>query len=158
MKADLPQFKPAKVKSQYLWPGERAFLWMPKESVHIYVVLSPSLKGNDEFSVDIGWSLLGRFPEVARGVGMPADDGSEFDKEEFTCRITSLYSTEDEFWKFYDEQLLVDDPVQLMLSQAQPITKEQAEEEVIPKVQDAIDKLVKHGIPYLNKFIEKQVH
>ena len=155
MKEHLPQFKPVQIKSQYLWPGERSFLWIPREPIHIYVVLSPSLKGYDEFSVDIGWSLLGRFPEIgARGARTPTSDHFEFKEDEFACRVTSLYSGEDEFWKLYDEQILMDDPMSLILSQAQPLSKDQAEKIVLPKVHDAMDKLLKYGVPYLNEFVE----
>jgi hypothetical protein len=155
IKANVPKFKPAKVKSQYLWPGERDFLWDTKELVHVYVILSPSLKGHDEFTIDIGWSRLGRFPEIgARGSRSPTAERKEFQEMEFACRLSALWSDVDEFWKFYDDRALMSDPMQHILSQAQDITQEQAEATVKPHVEDAIDKLVNYGLPYLDAFVE----
>jgi hypothetical protein len=64
MKEKLPEFKEEKIKSMYLWPGERAFSQSFPDSLKCWIVLSPSPKDYDEFTVLIGWSTLGRYPEA----------------------------------------------------------------------------------------------
>jgi hypothetical protein len=43
--------------------------------------------------------------------------------------------------------------MQHVLSQSQTVTREQAEATVLPHVQDAIEKLLYYGVPYLEEFV-----
>jgi hypothetical protein len=155
MRERLPQFDLKKIKSTYLWPGEQPYLWSPLEDVHLYVILSPGLKGDDEFSLDIAWSKKGRFPEIgARAAGTPLPGYKEFESSKFACRLTTLANSQQEFWRLYDKNLLTEDPVKLMFLQAATLTREDAERAVSPLVKDAVNLLVVKGIPYFEAFIE----
>jgi len=56
MKRAVSNFEEVKVKSSYFWPGDRAFRWQATGHLHCWIVLSPSKKDYDEFTVLIGWS------------------------------------------------------------------------------------------------------
>ena len=60
----LPQFVPVTIKSRYAWPGSRIFRWVSDPSLHFFVELFFDPKGDDSFGVEVGWSRLGRYPEV----------------------------------------------------------------------------------------------
>ena len=153
MAKKFPEFKPVKMKSQYIWPGERVFCWVVADSVGCYIVLVPSQKGYDEFTVEIGWSKLDRFPEIsARGIHVPQPDHSEFARDEFLCRLSSLWGSADFWWQFYDVNKVMSDPVQHILIQTKKLTTAEAEETVLPHVVSAIGKLKEHGIPYLKRY------
>lgn len=64
MRARLPEFEPLSTASKYLFPGERVDHRRPLDSVLCIVILVPSRKDTDEFTVEIGWSKRGRFPEL----------------------------------------------------------------------------------------------
>jgi len=65
MKLQFPQFEDVKVKSMYLWPGDRAYCWRASDRLHCWIVLSPGKKDSDKFMVLIGWSKQGRYPELS---------------------------------------------------------------------------------------------
>lgn len=48
------EFNEVKMKSLYLAPGERAFCRSVNDLVRCWIVLSPSLKDYDEFTILIG--------------------------------------------------------------------------------------------------------
>lgn len=81
----LPDFVPTKDRSGYVFPGERTFRKRIEGVVDLWVVLSPNQK-LDEFSVELGWSRLARFPELAI---RPAHRRpyEAFHETEYMCRL-----------------------------------------------------------------------
>ena len=156
MKEKLPEFKEEKVHSNYIWPGQRAFSPSISQSIKCWIVLSPSLKDYDEFTVLIGWSTLGRYPELTAIPSniLPSPDRTEFRQAEYLIRLPQLWTEKDAWWvveKF--EQALT---VAQMMAKMAPLSAKTAEEKVIPCVEDAVNKVVDVGIPYLSEFMKSK--
>ncbi|MET0026548.1 MAG: hypothetical protein ABW101_02830 [Candidatus Thiodiazotropha sp.] len=154
MKADLPQFRETKVKSLYLFPGERAYLWAVSEQLHCWVVLSPSPKDYDEFTLLIGWSTHGRYPELSCIPSMqsPTADRAEFAKHEYLIRLPMLWTDKGDWWvvrPFKPARSNKD-----LLAQVAPIAPDEALRQTQPRVDEAIEQLKSHGIPYLQAFVD----
>jgi hypothetical protein len=60
---DFPQFQLSKIKSKYLF-GEPVFRWIVNDKIHVFFIVVPNEKKDDEFTLEIGWSKLSRFPEL----------------------------------------------------------------------------------------------
>lgn len=151
MKSKLPQFELIKIKSVYIFPGERIFRWIPKSSLHCFIILSPSHKGYDEFTIEIGWSVLGRFPELSvRPSPVKSADENIFSRSEFICRLTNLNPDITEWWKFDH----IEDPIDMLFKESVPISTGKAQKVVKACVEDAMDAIIRYGVPYLDRFIE----
>ncbi|MDH3317564.1 MAG: hypothetical protein OER43_17585 [Gammaproteobacteria bacterium] len=155
MKAKVPRFAAFKTKSMYVFPGERIFRWAATDSLHCFVIMVPSRKDTDEFTVEVGWSTHGRFPELGmRPSDSPSSDRVEFERDEFVCRMSELWTREDLWWQFSDFDPM--DPVsqfQFITASANPVSAEEAREAVLPKVGDAIEKVLAYGVPYLEELV-----
>lgn len=159
MKRRLSQFEPVKYPSNmYVIPGERIFRWIPKEPIHCFVILSPSPKDYDEFTVEIGWSTNSRFPELSmRPSGRPTNNRSEFSEAEYTCRLPDLLPGLDEWWGISSMSISGFKNVFNAINDSiKPISKEKAKEVVLPAVNESMDLLLSHGVPYLNEFYESR--
>jgi len=97
IKRRLPQFNPIKVASRFAWPGSRVFRWTHDASLHFFVELLFDPKGADAFAVEVGWSRLGRYPEVRARPGFPSG-GGEATRPEHWSRLSSLYAPIGGFW------------------------------------------------------------
>jgi hypothetical protein len=55
-------------------PGERAYRWIVTDSQHLWVVLVPDQQ-REAFTIELGWSRLGRFPQLTMRPSLvaPAD-------------------------------------------------------------------------------------
>lgn len=116
-----------------------------------WIVLSPSLKDYDEFTVMVGWSKYGRYPET--GVipcVSPTPDHAEFSETDYLIRLPQLWSGED-FWvvKPFKAALTMDE----LQASIAPITRQEAETLVLPQVEAAFGKLMDTGLPYLRKYM-----
>ncbi len=156
MKAELPQFRESKQKSLYRFPGERAYLWAVSDTLHCWVVLSPSPKDYDEFTLLIGWSLHGRYPELSCIPSMqsPTADHAEYAKDEYLIRLPMLWTDKDDWWvvrPFKPARSSKD-----LLAQMAPITPDEALRQTQPQVDDAMKRLISLGIPYLQAFVDAQ--
>ncbi|HHJ39127.1 MAG: hypothetical protein AXA67_11350 [Methylothermaceae bacteria B42] len=157
MKERFTEFEAISLKGNpYVWPGERVFLWKPTDSLHCYVILSVSPQ-YDEFYVHVGWSKLGRFPHLGRGVFRPTRERQEFNEEEYLVKLSMLCG-ENDGWSVSDMTALGDsetlpDFEKLVESQVRNIPATTARAIVYPVVEKALDCLEKKGIPYLNDFL-----
>lgn len=157
MRARLPHFDPIKIESAYVFPGERLFRWVPEDALHCFVILVPSHKNTDEFTIELGWSTRGRFPERGRPAGIASPERAEFGEDEFTCRMGDLWANEDVWWQITEfDPLNPESQLQYILASTKPICAEEAQAAVEPKVEDAFEKLVDHGIPYLEEFVRSR--
>ncbi len=99
IKGKIPQFEEFKLKSYYLWPGERAFRWVPVDGLHCFIILSPNPKGLDEFMIELAWSKRSRFPELSmRPTGIPTIDHVEFERDEFDVTLSSICPNPEISW------------------------------------------------------------
>ena len=97
------------------------------------------------------------FPERARPAGFTSSERSEFGEDEFTCRMSDLWANEDVWWQVADfDPMDPESQWQYILAGAKPISAEEAQAAVMPKVEDAIEKLVDHGVPYLEEYVRSQ--
>lgn len=151
MKKALPHFEEVKVKSVYLWPGNRAYRWQATEELHCWIVLSPSPKDYDEFTVLIGWSKKGRYPELSMVPcgELPTPERNEFGNEEYLTRLPFLWANEDKWWvvKPFIAPVSLED----FMASLEPVAATEAKEAVEPLVEDAIRKITAFGIPYLEE-------
>jgi hypothetical protein len=149
MKQTVPHFEEVKVKSMYFWPGDRAYRWQANDQLHCWIVLSPSKKDYDEFTVLIGWSKQGRYPELGMVpcAEQPTPNRDEFANEEYLTRLPYLWTDEDRWWvvkKFRAPKSVAEIEASL-----KPILATEAKETVAPLVRNAIGKIQEFGLPYL---------
>jgi hypothetical protein len=109
MKESLPTFKPFRAKSLYVWPGE--VVWEDAETMGdttLFIILSPEPKGRDQFTVELGWSRLRRFPELIQRPSLAFQSEFErcYERDEATVRLSSL--TDHHSWiDLYDDNVNV---------------------------------------------------
>lgn len=156
MKVKLPQFHPVKISSIYVWPGERAFRWIPVEPIHLWILLCPDQKGREAFTVEIGWSRLGRFPELGMrpSFELPSSRRDEFKVDEYVCRLGVQAAGDDYWWELESLEGLDSQEAYMayLRRQANPISPQEATGAVRAHVGDAMEKLLLHGVPYLDEF------
>ncbi len=156
IQAELPEFREVKVKTIYLFPGERAYLWTVSEQLYCWIVLSPSPKDYDEFTLLVGWSKFGRYPELSCIPCMqsPTADHAEFAQDEYLIRLPQLWTDKDKWWvvKAFKMARTTDE----LLAQIAPISADEAIRQVESKLDDAFEKLQSQGLPYLRMFVQSQ--
>ena len=152
----VPEFEEEKVKSIYLAPGERAFSKLNNDGSKCWVVLCPSQKGYDEFTILIGWSVFGRYPELSMIPSniWPSQDRSEFGQEEYLTRLPQLWTDQDTWWVIESFEPALS--VEQIQAKMQPISQEVAEARVVPQVENAISRLIEVGMPYLHLFTKSR--
>ena len=158
MRAELPQFEPVRLTSDYVWPGERLFRWDAGEGLYCWVILNPSAKGQQSFTVEVGWSCLGRFPELGSrpSVMAPPSLDEVAEMPEGTLRVASIRDGGDAWWELPDPALEKPGDLQALLESMGPIRGEAAAAEVEPLVIDAIEQVRRHGVPYLEALVERR--
>lgn len=146
-----PAFSPA-LKGPKPWacPGEAAYRWAVDARRLAWIIMVPSLKGYNEFTVELGWSRLGRYPELGMRPShqRPSAARSEWTLEEYLCRLDALAPGAPEWWR----PAHGGDPADL-LAEARaltvPLTRAEAEDAAAPLVAEALAALRAHGVPYL---------
>lgn len=83
-------FSETRVDSVFFFPGDRAYCWRATEQLHCWIILSPSKKDYDEFTVLIGWSKKARYPALSLGLDYPTPERNEFDEDEYLTRLPFL--------------------------------------------------------------------
>jgi len=154
MKEKLHQFRETKVESVYFWPGERAYCLAGRKDLLCWIVLSPSLKDYDMFTVLVGWSRLGRYPELSMipSIRQPDSNHSEFGESEYLTRLPSLWTREDKWWVIREP--LFEITIEALEKQSAPISLEEAQLLTAPHVRDAMQKLEKYAVPYFEALQE----
>jgi hypothetical protein len=151
MKRTAGHFEEVKVKSIYFWPGDRAYRWQATEQLHCWIVLSPSKKDYDEFTVLIGWSKQARYPEISMVpcAEHPTPNRDEFAREEYFTRLPYLWGKEDKWWVV--KEFCASQTLEELEASLQPVPPSEAKEAVAPLVRDAVNKIKEMGIPYLEE-------
>ncbi len=152
-----PEWKPVSIKSIYVFPGNKLFRWVPEEPNHCYVILVPHHRGSDDFVVELGWSRLGRFPELHMRPSFERPTrGTEMTLPEYVCRIGWLYGSRDKWWSIWTPSARhPDDPLESLLETVRPLSREEAEKAVRKPAADAVERVVTYGIPYLREWAER---
>jgi hypothetical protein len=156
IKEKVPEFQEEKVESIYFWPGQRAFSRSVSDSLKCWIILCPSPKDYDEFTILVGWSVFGRYPElsVIPSMIMPSDDRKEFNENEYMIRLPQLWSKDDIWWVV--EEFNTSPTIEELQKSMESVSMAEAESKVHPLVDDAIQKLLNVGIPYLNEYISSE--
>ena len=161
LKSAAPEFLPVKVKSKYFVPGDRAFERKLDNGSSLWINLSPNKSGYESFNVEIGWSALGRWPElnmVPFLLRPGSSEEEEFNLEEYMTRLPFLWSDED-LWFEIEPFRFSGTEEEMMVSlqrQTESITSVEAESKVGEVLPDCIEKLVTYGMPYLEKYVAKK--
>lgn len=148
----LPRFVASKSAKGFSIPGERAYAWSIDASTRARVLLVPSVKGYNQFTIEIGWSRLGRYPELTARpcFDVPSPGHPEFALTEYVCRLSCLWSRIDPWFKHVSPA--APDPLEDVNDSLRLLTKEEAEAACPPLVDDAMSKLLEHGLTYLEEF------
>jgi hypothetical protein len=125
-----------------------------------YITLIPDHKGRDQFAIEIGWSTKGRFPELPmRPSGRASSTRFEFQKDEFMCRLSSLCTTKDCWWGENEpggsRNRFADIFAEMKYRQE---NGGKWQNRAVKYATDAVERVVRYGIPYLDEFFAfKQV-
>jgi hypothetical protein len=158
MKHHLPHFKSTKYPAHpRVWPGQRIFRWVPREPIHCFVILVPDQQGYDDFTVEIGCSLLGRYPESSFS---EVFDVKDFSQLELRCRVPWLLPNPSDYWwgvSPNSRKQYVDFSIEEhVLAAIKPLSAEEAQAAVVPVVTEAMQCLLSYGIPYLEEFVKSR--
>jgi hypothetical protein len=101
MLAELPSFVQYAKKSDYFFSTEK--VWEDISTIpgaNLYIIFSPEFKGRDQFTIELGWSKLCRFPEVLRrpSLSFKAEFQNCHSLEEATARLPKIISLDSESW------------------------------------------------------------
>ncbi|MFL6660487.1 MAG: hypothetical protein ACJ8GW_20540 [Massilia sp.] len=90
---NLPGFQPYSEKNRHLVPGER--VWINETTfgdVSLFAIFSPEDKGRDQFTIELGWSRMRRFPQLGRrpSLAFKSDFESCYERAEAITRLSYL--------------------------------------------------------------------
>ncbi|GAB3550381.1 hypothetical protein GCM10027343_33310 [Noviherbaspirillum agri] len=151
MSQHLPDFIPTKVASDYVFPGERTFRKRVEGIADLWIVLSPSQR-MEEFSIELGWSRLARFPELVMRPSLQ-QPYEAFDETEYMCRLGELAFGKDHWWVV--EKFQAPSNMEDLAASLEKLSGPLAIERVKPRVDEAVGTLIEKGIPYLEGAIAK---
>jgi hypothetical protein len=153
MKERLPSFRETKVTSPSFWPGERAFCLVVTAGLHLWLVLSPSQKDYDMFTLLAGWSRLGRYPALTMipSSRLPEEGHGEFEEAEYLFRLPSLWTREERWWVIREP--LLDVTIEALMKQMDPVPQAEAERLVTPLVDEAMEKTETYALPYFEALL-----
>ena len=149
----LPDFRPAKISNIYFTPGDRAFEKKVGNEVLYWINLNVNQKF-ECFTVEIGWSAIGRWPELSmRPSPIRPDYNSEFEEQEYITRLPFLW-TQDDYW-FEIEPFNPGSDLESLKKQVEPIEDDKAHEKVAPVVEECTDRIVQYAIPYFEEHAKR---
>lgn len=114
-------------ETAYLWPEELAFFRVTPETVWLVVIFSPHHSDPARFTVEVGWSEFGRFPELAMrpSAEEPKGKRSEHDQPEYVTRLATIVGRAASFWKI------------------------RSKADIPAVIHDVVEEVVAFGLPYL---------
>jgi hypothetical protein len=145
----IPEFSPVNLSNIYFTLGDRAFekRLLNGESHWINLNINPKFEC---FTVEIGWSALGRWPELSmRPSALRPNHNSEFAEQEYITRLPFLWTTDD-YW-FEIEPFNSNTDLESLKKQLEPIKSNKAHEKVTPMVEESVDRIVEYAIPYFEE-------
>lgn len=127
-------------------PGTRCYGASIDKAILLYVTLYVD-PYRESFTVEIGWTLSGRFPYT--GANDP-EKGERPETTETQVRLGRLWTTEDVWWDLAPRPMMGDDWEKEIFAPA-PVVPE---EDIRRGVRDAVEKLIEFGVPYFNHILE----
>ena len=145
----LPQFR--EIKTAEIPPGSRLYCWerAPDLSFYLLLLVFPQW---DEFTIEVAWSRKGQFPDRT----MFCDPDEEPQDGTLGFRLGRLWEVNKGVWWQLTEY---PSPAQLerSLLTGQDVMPpvEEIMPNVIPMVDDAINRIVEYAVPYFTKVAKK---
>lgn len=101
MQAELPSFSLYLGSRDYLFDAET--VWEDSSTmagVYLYVILTPEFKGRDQFTIEIAWSRLRRFPQLVRrpSLSFASEFENCFEAHEASARLPKIISLDQDSW------------------------------------------------------------
>ena len=129
-------------------PGEAAYCWAADPSRWAWIIVVPSLKGYNEFTVELGWSRQGRYPApgMRPSATRPTAEHAEWRLEEYLCRLHAVAPGVPEWWRVGPGG---DDLLAEAAAMTATLTRDTATAAAAPLVASALEALRTHGMPYL---------
>lgn len=134
----VPSFDVWAYPTPFLGKNEWAFSYDIDGQLYLFVVFSLHEKDKKEFTIEIGWSKLGRFPQLEMRPCFgdePNKQHDEFDFDEYLIRLSALWQGNDYWWRL--PRIFVN------------------HERIDEVVSSAIDSLETHAAPFFNVFLEE---
>lgn len=157
-------WQPQTAGPPWYWPGERLYACRQADAWWV-VVLEPDLKDHDAFSLSVGWSRLGRAPQLSMRPSMEAPLSLQaMRRDEYLCPLPLLIPQRPRLhghpvpW-LVDPRSASRDPLDelaaFMDRQRNRPSTEEARALLAPLVADALDALQRWGIPYLEELLSQ---
>jgi hypothetical protein len=95
-----PSLEPNKQKSVYVWPGELVCRSRQLASSRTaFVIISPSQKGREQFTVELAWSMNDQFPPLTqRPSGVSHQNESLLSQPQAAVRLFTLANPNASDW------------------------------------------------------------
>src|SRR6266511_191032 len=101
-----PKYEEIKVNNP-VYSGQSTYQWSPCEGGVCFVILIPNPKGDDTYTIEVGWSTSGSLPTVLQGSWITTykltPDHKEFDLPVCICRLGNIYAGKDVWWSIGDQ-------------------------------------------------------
>ena len=161
MQRDHPEWTPVAAPKPWYWSGERVYV-QQRGPMWLVLVLQPNLKDYESFHIEVGWSRLGRVPELSMRPSFATPGTPEaLACEEYVCRLSELVpaaATDRELWDGWVVEPFVtaesvEESVAVMAARLEKIGAAEARARVAPHLEDAFGALVAFGIPYLEEAV-----
>ncbi len=134
-----------KIKSPYVFPGERVFSKPGNGQLLIWCVLVVSERF-EKFTFEVGWSLHGRFPELGSRPSLQAP-AKAHGLPEYMVRLGQLIDGTDRWWEV--ETFTGAANLQALIESTKAIPPEVARARVEPVAANALAALELHAVPFL---------
>lgn len=149
-----PAFAPQGVKTIYFTPGDRAFENKLDDGTSLWISLHVDQK-YECFNVEIGWSALGRWPELGmRPSPLRPDNHAEFEEQEYLTRLPFLWTENDDWFEI--EPFDPGSDLASLAKKIEPIDRREARDKVAPVVEACIEKIAEYAIPYFENFLQRR--
>jgi hypothetical protein len=143
-----PEFQPTRVPVAFAWPGgESAYVWSAA-SAHCLISLVNSPKAPAGFCVEVGWSTLRRFPEVASRPSVPANVAIPRGPlaGDVICNLSSI-SSAPALWQVPAIPAASD--IEQYLASLAPMSPHEAQALADRYVNEAFEYIEQEGLPFL---------
>lgn len=132
-------------------PGEQAFRRAVTPALVHWLVVVPHTQA-EVFFVEVGWSHLGRFPQLAMRPSFvrPADAGPE---AEVLVRLGELAGGHDLGWAIEEPPMsgTQADMLAYLMAQSAPLAPDEARARAAPRVDEALRVWQTWGLPFLER-------
>ena len=155
----LPGFEPVKVDAPVVFGGVRVWRWNPVGDFVGFVLLVPNPTGHQTFTIEIGWSGAGRFPEIGMrpSIILGPDDPSPVDVAEGVVRLGDLASRSDLWWSLPDPAVEQPGSLSALMKSTERVPAKVAAEVAEGPVTEALALLELHGIAFLEEVAAARV-